>query len=168
MKNILFIFLFSIIITSLSAQDYKLERTFTGHKSSVSYVTFRSEDNLLVSGDESGAIIFWDAMTGEITKRLDIHEDKVTHLEFSNNGRMLASASYDGTIKVYDLKKDKIRQIFKNSATGAYQDVKGNEPTFCAFSPDDKHLYFGGYNLQILKGSIRKGKTEGVYRNPEF
>jgi WD40 repeat protein len=167
MKNILLVILL-FAVSMAQAQQYELERTFMGHKSPVSYVTFRSEDNLLVSGDESGKIIFWNALTGEIVNHLDIHTAKVTHLEFSNKGRLLASASYDGTVKVYDLKKRKLRQIFNNSTTEAYQDVKGNEPTFCTFSPDDKHVYFGGYNLQILKGSVRRGKTEGVYRNPEF
>ncbi len=150
------------------AQNYALERTFMGHQAPVSYVAFRSEDNLLVSGDERGSIIFWDGLTGKILNRLDQHSAKVTHLEFSNKGRYLASASHDGTIKVYDLKRKKLRQVFQNSSTGAYQDVEGNEPTFCTFSPDDKFIYFGGYNLQILKGSIRKGETEGVYFNEEF
>ncbi len=152
----------------VQAQDYKLIRTFKEHESSVSYITFRSEDNLLVSGDESGEIIFWDARDGKILKKLHIHTDKVTHLEFSNLGRLMASASYDGTVKVYDLNKSKLVQTFQNTKTSAYDNVKGNEPTFCTFSPDDKFLYFGGYNLQILKGNLKKGDIEGVYQNPEF
>ena len=162
-------FIYILILPfSVQAQNYLLERTFNGHQSPVSYVTFRSEDNLLVSGDESGKIIFWNAQNGNIVKRLNIHTAKVTHLEFSNKGRLLVSASYDGTIKVYDLKKANIRQVFENSATGAYDNVEGNEPTFCTFSPDDKHVYFGGYNLQILKGNLKTGAIEGVYQNKEF
>ena len=152
----------------MQAQDYELIRTFNGHKSEVSYITFRGEDNLLVSGDKSGQIIFWNATNGNIVKKLNIHKDKVTHLEFSNQGRLLASASHDGTVKVYDLKRQKLVQMFENTSTSSYMDVKGNEPTFCAFAPDDKSLYFGGYNLQILKGNIRRGNIETVYQNEEY
>ncbi len=165
---ILIALLFSFVKNPLTAQDYALERTFSGHRNEVTYVTFRSEDNLLVSGDESGKIIFWEATTGKKLRELNIHTDKVTHLEFSTKGRLLASASYDGTIKVYDLKRKRIKQTFKNSSTDAYDGVKGNEPTFCVFAKNDKDLYFGGYNLQILKGNIRSGKVEGIYQNPEF
>lgn len=168
-KRFLLLFaFFSFFIIKIKAQDYELIKTFQGHNAPVSYVTFRSEDNFLVSGDEAGKIIFWNTENGKIVKTLNIHTDKVTHLEFSNEGQFLASASYDGTVKVYDLKREKISQIFKNTSTEAYNGVKGNEPTFCTFSPDDKAVYFGGYNLQVLKGDLRKGSIEGVYRNDEF
>ena len=137
---ILVALLFSFYKNPLIAQNYALERTFSGHQTEVTYVTFRSEDNLLVSGDESGKIIFWEATTGKKLRELNIHTDKVTHLEFSTKGRLLASASYDGTIKVYDLKRKRIKQTFKNSSTDAYDGVTGHEPTFCGFAPNEKDL----------------------------
>ena len=91
--TILLVFLLSFYKNPLIAQDYALERTFEGHQAEVSYVTFRSEDNLLVSGDENGRIIFWEATTGKMLHQLNIHTDKVTHLEFSTKGRLLASSA---------------------------------------------------------------------------
>ena len=38
---------------------------------------------------------------------IDTHRGKIADLEFSNNGRYLISASWDGTVGVWDLKKRK-------------------------------------------------------------
>lgn len=164
-------FLFLIIViaaTSLQAQDFRLVRTFDGHASPVSYVTFRSEDNLMISGDEQGDIIVWNAENGSVLQRMTQHNGKITHLEFSNNGKLLASASYDGTIRIWNLDKFRTLQTFKNPATEAYDGVKGDEPTFVTFDPSDKAVYFGGYNLQVLRGTIRNGQIERIYTNDEF
>ena len=45
---------FICFLVSAQGQNFELVQRFEGHGSAVSYVTFRSEDNLLVSGDEEG------------------------------------------------------------------------------------------------------------------
>ncbi len=166
MKHILMM----MLLTSpywLLGQSFELNKTFTGHKEQVSYVTFRSEDNLLISGSVTGEIIVWNAQTGKIKERINEHTDKVTHLEFSNNGQMLVSASYDGTIKIWNIRTMEVIRTFKNPSTEAYDEVEGNEPTFATFAPNDRWVYFGGYNLKVLKGNIKTGKMVGIYQHDE-
>ena len=115
---------------------------------------FRSEDNLLVSGDKSGKIIVWNAETGEIKKVLHEHDNKITDIAFSNAGTLMASASYDGKIKIWNLRNwQEIKNII-SPAVPAYSGVKGNEPTFVLFNENDTHILFGGYNMKVIKANI--------------
>lgn len=48
-------------------------------------------------------INLWDLRTGEIIKTLPGHSRKITGLSFSDDGKTLASISFDGTILLWDL-----------------------------------------------------------------
>ena len=160
-------FLFSFFFTSiLLAQDFQLERSFSKHKEAVSYLAFREEDNLLVSGDESGEIIFWNSQTGKMLHRSKAHSGLITHLEFSPDALHMASASYDGTIKLWNLADFKVENTFRNGSS-AKQASASSEPCFVLFTPDGKQLIYGGYNLEIIRADIRKGDTRKVYTDPK-
>ena len=131
-------------------------------------MAFRSEDNLLVSGDKAGEIILWSLNNGQITQRLSAHKGKITHLEFNNAGNWMVSASYDGSLKIWDLSTFKEIASYQNSATSAYDGMKGNEPSFVAFSPDDQSLYVGGYNLEVLEINLKTNQRKTIHQNDEF
>ncbi len=152
----------------LVGQQFELERSFRGHAAAVSYVAFRSEDNLLVSGDEAGSIIVWNFESGAVQQRLKAHHGKITHLEFSNNGRLLASASYDGTVKLWDISSFEQINSFNNTSTTPYDGMQGNEPSFVAFSGDDRSLLLGGYNLEVIRIDMESGKQQSLFKNKEF
>lgn len=74
------------------------------------------------------SIRLWDlATTSEIWK-IEGHEHIITALAFSPNGKVLASASYDGTIKLWDVKTGKQIRRFEPAA--------GNECLWVGFSFD--------------------------------
>ncbi len=52
-----------------------------------------------------GMAVLYDAATGAETQRLYAHRDVIANLEFSPEGAMLATASWDGTIKIWDIEK---------------------------------------------------------------
>lgn len=45
----------------------------------------------------------WDASTGDEVLTLEGHADGVTSVAFSDDGRSIASARTDGTIKVWEV-----------------------------------------------------------------
>ena len=150
---------------TLKAQEFELEKTFKSHKEPLSYVTFREEDNLLISGDESGEIIFWNTQTGKAIHRAKEHKGLVTHIEFSPDAMRMVSASYDGTIKIWSLTSFNVLYTFKNSKAAGFDNYSGAEPCFVLFTPDSKGLIYGGYNLEVLYSNIETGATQTIFSN---
>jgi len=65
-------------------------------------LAFTIDGSRLVGGARSGAIHFWDIATGDLICSLYEHDDYVHHVLFSDDGTMLATASGDGTARVFD------------------------------------------------------------------
>lgn len=156
-----------VIAFSVKAQEFELERTFNKHRAPISYVSFRAEDNLLVTGDEQGELIFWNTENGKVLHRTKVHKDLITHIEFSPDALQMATASYDGTIKLWDLKDYKILRTFRNSKAEGFDQYTGAEPCFVLFTPHGKGLLYGGYNLEVLYADIRTGKIRSIYWNEQ-
>ena len=57
------------------------------------------------SGALGGTARFYDALTGEERGRLYAHRDTIANLEFSPDGALLATASRDQSVKIWDIDK---------------------------------------------------------------
>jgi RNA polymerase sigma factor (sigma-70 family) len=89
-------------------------RNLTGNTVEVLSVAFSPDGRLLASasggwGNASlpnntpapGEVIVWDVATGKIVATLRGHRDRIFGLAFSPDGKLLASASWDGTVKIW-------------------------------------------------------------------
>ena len=65
----------------------------------VTAVAFSPDERFLVTSNMD----VWDAESGHLVCRLVGHSDNVTGIAFSSRGTLLASASYDKTIKIWDI-----------------------------------------------------------------
>jgi len=61
------------------------------------------KDNLLASSHENGELIFWSADTGEEKRRLKAHDVMLSKFDFSLDRLLLATASTDMKVRVWDL-----------------------------------------------------------------
>jgi WD40 repeat protein/serine/threonine protein kinase len=81
------------------------------------------------------AIELWEISAGRSVVTFPGHEREVSALKFSRDGKLLASASLDGTARIWDVASGKERQILR-SHLAEVMDI--------AFSPDQRSVVTSG------------------------
>ncbi|RYG51083.1 hypothetical protein EON67_04055 [archaeon] len=81
-------------------QATEVGSAFKGHTSFVSCVHVSPRCNLIASGSFDESIRLWDVRTGACLRVIPCHSEPVTSVQFSYDGTMLASTSYDGLMYV--------------------------------------------------------------------
>ena len=71
------------------------------HSGRVNSVAF-SPDGFTLANSRGGSIQFWDVASGQLKKSLMGHGEGVSSISYAPSGAILASASLDGTILVWD------------------------------------------------------------------
>lgn len=98
-----------------------------------------------ISTDDHMMIKLWDTVTGKQIAVLVGHEDAVTSIAFSTNGKYLASGSRDRTIKLWDMSTRKVTNTIKAHA---------DRVNSVAFSQDCKTLASGSADRTIKLWNI--------------
>ncbi|NEP15197.1 MAG: hypothetical protein F6K14_34520 [Symploca sp. SIO2C1] len=118
-------------------------------------VTFSPNGKILAANDNQD-IQLWDVITGKEIVKLSAHKDKVTCIAFyPDNGRILASCSYDKTIKIWDIDSKKCLNTFVGHRDAVYT---------LAFSPDGKKLASGSDDNTIKLWNLNGEKTPQTLR----
>jgi WD40 repeat protein len=126
-------YLRSLIDLSLTAPDKKPIKA--AHLSIVESLAYSPDGKTLASGAFQ-EVVLWDADTGTIRRRLTGFADRVVALDFSHDGKLLATGggapTADGEIKVFEVASGKLTVEIKNGHSDTVFGV--------SFSPDDKKL----------------------------
>ncbi len=93
------------VVKIYSTKDGKLVHSMKKHTDWVTAVAYSPDGNLLATGDRNGAIHLWEGDTGKEYSTVPGHKVMVTSLAFMPG--LLASASEDGSVKLWDVKESK-------------------------------------------------------------
>lgn len=82
-------------------------RTYAGgHTDWVNTVALSGDGKLLASAGDDLVIQIWDAQTGKILRKLKGHGKSVRRAVFTKGSNLLATASWDGTVKLWNPEMD--------------------------------------------------------------
>jgi WD40 repeat protein len=104
---------------------------------------FSPDGKRLVTGgghvpESRGLVVLWDPQSGKKVRLLGRHAGWVNAVAFSRDGTLVASASTDGVVKVWEVATARQRFAFRGSASGT------GETNRLAFSPDSRRLAAAG------------------------
>jgi WD40 repeat protein/serine/threonine protein kinase len=102
---------------------------------------FSSDGRLLAAGRTTGDILIYDSATGKKLGVLSGHRDQVNALDFDPHGGALASASNDGTARVWDvISGAELARVDRDQLVGRFEEVWD-----IAFSPDGSVVATGSF-----------------------
>jgi WD40 repeat protein/beta-lactamase regulating signal transducer with metallopeptidase domain len=100
--------------------------------------------------DTPGTVTLWNVATRKVTATLDGHERGVATVAFAPDGRTIASGSWDGTIRIWEIGKPEPRHVLS--------DLSG--VTELAFSPDGRLLASCGEGDIVTLWDVATGQEE--------
>ena len=146
----------SLIDPDLKTPDSKPVQA--AHLSLVESLAYSPDGKIIASGAYQ-EVILWDAQTGKIRKRITGFADRVVALDFSNNGKLLATGggapTEDGEVKVFDVATGNLVFEIKNGHSDTVFGV--------SFSPDDKMLATCGADKFVKTWEVPTGKLLKVF-----
>lgn len=94
--------------------NFSFSNKLNAHNSSVRAIQFTKTENFLLTGDNTGNIIYFDQTLQQVTK-LKAHNDKesITDINFSISDLKFVTSSDDKTAKIFDLSTGLEEYVFR-------------------------------------------------------
>src|SRR5262249_50105987 len=140
----------------------KLVRELPGHSGAVHTLAFAPNGRTLACGCESKRkavpheIYLWDPQKGTLQQRWTGHEAGIATVAFSSNGKLLASASFDGSLRLWETRTGKLRRELR--PTTMLPDGYWHSGLWSvAFAPDGRTLAGAGDEGVVIFWEVATG-----------
>jgi len=139
-------------------------KAFKGHTDEVNAIKWDPTGTLLASCSDDYSAKIWSLKQDECVHELKEHTKEIYTIKWSPTGPgtnnpdmplILASASYDATIKLWDAEEGKCVHTLRRHTEPVYS---------VAFSPDGKYLASGSFDNRLLIWDVRKGELVKTYK----
>jgi Tol biopolymer transport system component len=118
-------------------------------------VEWSPDGRRLASASDNGAVLLWDAQTGQQQALLRGHEAVVWVVAWSPDGRRLASASSDGTVRLWDVQTGQ-QQALLQGPEGSVDSI--------AWSPDGRRLASTSDDGTVRLWDVQTGQQQALLR----
>jgi transducin (beta)-like 1 len=153
----------TVIVAQLGA--LKPIKSWQGHESEVNAVRWDPAGNLAATAGDDMTVKVWNVDKDEPVFDFTDHQREVYTLAWSNTGPgtrneklplVLASASFDGTVRVYDVTLGLCLFALSAPITGPVYTVD--------FSPDGAHMLTGSFDHSLCTWSARDGALVSTFK----
>lgn len=138
----------------VNTSDGTIARQLEGIPCNLWGVAIHAEEGLMAVGDGEGVLHIADLETAEITHSLEASDEEMRRgVAFSSDGRLLASAGFNGKLQLWDVESGSMLSEI-DSRSPIIQSI--------AFSPDDTSIVTGNFDgtLEVWAVSEEEPATE--------
>jgi glucose repression regulatory protein TUP1 len=133
--------------------------SLAGHESEIYSLDYVND--LIVSGSGDRKVKLWDARNGQCKRTFGSESggpsDGVTSVALSPDGRLLAAASLDKVVRIWDTETSQLLDRLEGHSDSVYS---------IAFSPDGKNVISGSLDRNIMLWDV--GARGGVTTRPRM
>ncbi len=158
MKNLKQIIIIALALhaKNLAAQGVELIKSFIGNNEKSEIISFTPQEEILLSGDFSGYINYWDVPNQALISSTKAHKGKINRIEFSESGEhFLTFSEVDKYVKIWNFSAQDTLVNFKLK----------NEPHFAIFYNQNSVLIGDGNGAIFHKDFYDSNQDSIFYKN---
>lgn len=144
----------SMNIDIYSAKELKKQYSLTGHKGSITSLSFCGEKRLL-SGSDDRTTRLWDLKTKKTLKVFSGHSKSIECVAVSPDGKTFATGSTDQTVRIWSVDRDSPLHVLKGHEQYVFA---------LAFDKSGKRLASAGSGPKIRLWEVKTGKAAGTLK----
>eukprot|EP00742_Colponemidia_sp_Colp-10_P002767 GILJ01002957.1.p1 GENE.GILJ01002957.1~~GILJ01002957.1.p1 ORF type:complete len:498 (+),score=66.24 GILJ01002957.1:214-1707(+) len=142
----------------------KAVRCWSGHTDEVNVVKWNPQGSLLASCSDDCTAKLWDISSDNYVMSLNEHHKEIYAIKWSptgpgtrnpNKNILLATASFDSTVKLWDIQTGRSVLTFEEHTDPVYS---------VAFSPDGEYMASGSFDRCLHIWSVKDGRVLKTYR----